>query len=112
MDRLRTHLNINICRSPHDDFCDWRKAIRERSAVNAAPMHYRGEAKYAVRGSIRTMLAGWAVCCWGDKAFAVRANGNHTYNRAEVTCRKCLTVLEKSDAYAARSGVSASAEPK
>lgn len=65
------------------------------------PMHYRGEAKYKIRGYVRTVLAGWAVCCSGDKAYAVRANGNHTYDRAKVTCTKCLSVLEKSDAYAA-----------
>lgn len=49
----------------------------------------------------RNMLAGWAVCCSGDKAFAVRAYGNHTYDRSEVTCKACLKVLAKHDAYAA-----------
>jgi len=58
-------------------------------------MHYRGEIK-TERGS---WLAGWAPCCTGDRAIAIRAQGAHTYDRNLVTCRACLKQLTRHDAY-------------
>jgi len=59
-------------------------------------MHYRGEI-ITKRGS---WLAGWAPCCTGDRAFAVREQGNHTYDRSRVTCGKCIKQLARHDEYA------------
>lgn len=61
-------------------------------------MHYRGEIK-TERGG---WLAGWAPCCTGDKAFAIRKQGNHTYDRAAVTCKACLKQLARHDVYTAK----------
>lgn len=57
--------------------------------------HYRGEI-VTLRG---TWLAGWAVCCSGDRAFKVREVGNHTYVRADVTCKACQRQLDAADLY-------------
>lgn len=43
----------------------------------------------------RMVLSGWAICKTGDAAWAVRREGNHTKDGAAVTCRACLTMMDR-----------------
>jgi hypothetical protein len=36
-----------------------------------------------------------AACCSGDAARLVRRLGNHTYDRAAVTCKRCLAAIAR-----------------
>ncbi len=58
--------------------------------------HYAG----AIQDHNGSMLAGWAACCSGDRAIAIRAKFQHTYLRELVTCKACLRRLASHDAYA------------
>lgn len=59
-------------------------------------MHYAGVIIW--RGG--NVLPGWAACCTGDKAVAIRDRGNHVWNRDEVTCKGCLKMIKKHDDFA------------
>lgn len=59
-------------------------------------MHYRGE----IKTENGTWLAGWAPCCTGNRALAIREEERHTYDRSRVTCKACLKQLARHDAYA------------
>ena len=65
-------------------------------------LHYAGEIKHA-RGSV---LPGWAACCYGDRAEKIRRERSHTMHREAVTCKACLRMIEKHDAWAKSRGVS------
>lgn len=58
--------------------------------------HYSGglRSRLGAEG-VRRSLAGWAACASGDAAYRIRATGNHTHDRAAVTCKKCLALLAK-----------------
>lgn len=60
--------------------------------------HYAGEIIHA-NGHV---LPGWAACCSGEKAMKIRAERRHTLDREKVTCRGCLKMIEKADAWVAR----------
>jgi hypothetical protein len=61
--------------------------------------HYAGHLQWLdSRGAKVTISVGWAACCSADRAEKIRANGNHTYERADVTCKACLRCLERADA--------------
>ena len=61
-------------------------------------IHYSGSINWD--GGI--VLAGWAACCSGDQAVKIRAEKRHTCVRAGVTCKRCLKMIAKHDARAAR----------
>ncbi len=61
-------------------------------------LHYSGEIKHA-NGHV---LPGWAACCSGDRADKIRADGSHTRHRGQVTCKACLKMIAKHDAWASR----------
>lgn len=69
-------------------------------------IHYAGE----IRDHNGSMLPGWAACCSGDRAVEIRAKGNHSYDRSEVTCKACLKRLISHDVYAARRAANQSDE--
>ena len=57
-------------------------------------IHYAGE----IWDHIGLQLAGWAACCSGDQAVKIRGDGNHTYDRSLVTCKRCLYRIKTHDA--------------
>ena len=61
-------------------------------------LHYAGEIQHA-NGHI---LPGWAACCSGDRAYKIRDIGAHTYHRGQVTCKACIKMIDKHDAWKAR----------
>lgn len=56
-------------------------------------IHYAGE----IWDHISLMGAGWAACCSGDRAVAIRESGHNTYDRSKVTCNKCLYRIASHD---------------
>lgn len=60
-------------------------------------IHWAGGIKH----SHGRVLEGWAACCSGDRCYAISDRGNYTENRANVTCKACMKMLEKHDAWAA-----------
>lgn len=61
-------------------------------------IHYAGEIRYTTAsGWSRHILPGWAACCSGDRAIAIRYSEQHTLNRDEVTCKPCLKAIEQHD---------------
>jgi hypothetical protein len=71
--------------------------------MKPTPIHYAGGVTYnTARGSVVDMLGGWPVCCSGDRARRIRAQGQQTYERAAVTCRGCLDRIRRHDERAAR----------
>ena len=57
-------------------------------------IHYAGRLEWTTkRGSHNTVLAGWAACCSGRRAEAIRRERNHTYDPKLVTCKDCLQRL-------------------
>jgi hypothetical protein len=57
-------------------------------------IHFAGYLKYITSdGWSREIFAGWAACCSGPIARRIRADGNHSHNSSEVTCKSCLRVL-------------------
>lgn len=59
-------------------------------------IHYAGALRYrSGRNATTHVLAGWAACCSGDAARLVREHGNHTYDRAAVTCERCLAAIAR-----------------
>lgn len=61
------------------------------------PIHYAG----AIEHRNGWILAGWAACCSGDRAVNIRARGQHTYRRSDVTCKACLAMIARGDEYKA-----------
>ena len=59
--------------------------------------HYAGEIVHA-NGHV---LPGWAACCYGEKAEKIRRERRHILDREKVTCRGCLKMIEKADAWVA-----------
>lgn len=58
-------------------------------------IHFAGRLEWVdKRGFCTTILAGWAACCSGRRAEAVRRDRNHTYDPKLVTCKECLKRLE------------------
>lgn len=58
-------------------------------------IHYAGALSWLdKKGAHSSVFAGWAACCSGDRATAIRREGNNTYEPAEVTCKTCLQRLE------------------
>lgn len=71
---------------------------RRSERTEAMRIHYAGALKYVTSdGYTREILPGWAACCSGDKAKAIRERRMHTYMRAVVTCMACLRVLAAAD---------------
>jgi hypothetical protein len=58
-------------------------------------IHYAGRIVWA-GGSV---LPGWAACCYGERAIAIRAAGHHTFVRDAVTCKACLKKIAAMDSY-------------
>lgn len=61
-------------------------------------VHYAGALEWRIgKYGIATVHNGWASCCFGDAARNIRALGQHSYDRSEVTCKKCLANIARSD---------------
>lgn len=57
-------------------------------------MHYAGDIRYTdQRGTLHIALAGWPVCCSGDRAVCIRKSGFMTYNPSDVTCKRCAAIV-------------------
>ncbi len=55
--------------------------------------HYMGPLSWQ-RGRVRTQCSGpFPVCCSGERAYNVNADGNQTRVRNLVTCKRCLRCL-------------------
>jgi hypothetical protein len=54
-------------------------------------IHYAG----AVQTPTMNILPGWAACCSGHAAYAIRRAGAHTRAVSAVTCKKCLRVMHQ-----------------
>lgn len=62
--------------------------------MKAQVIHYAGALRWTdKRGATTSILGGWAACCSGRVAEAVRRDGNHTLDPKLVTCKKCLIRL-------------------
>ena len=61
----------------------------------AKSIHYAGE----IRTPTLHVFGGYAACCSGQRAYDVRAEGNHTMDRSDVTCGSCLKMLARHDAH-------------
>jgi len=59
-------------------------------------LHYAGELVYrsGAQGSMH-ILPGWAACCFDDAARKIRRERRHTYDRAAVTCKRCLACIAR-----------------
>lgn len=66
----------------------------------SAKVHYAGELRYAHGELVTQILPGYAACCSGDRAIAIRAKFQNTYLRERVTCKSCLRRLASHIAYA------------
>ena len=62
--------------------------------------HYAGKISHR-NGFI---LAGFAACCCGDKAWKIRYNKQHTYYGQEVTCKLCIKKMILHNEYTAAQG--------
>lgn len=60
-------------------------------------LHYSGGLRYRSRGRLVRVLAGWAACCSGEAAQRVADLGLHTDEPEEVSCLKCLRLLDRAD---------------
>ena len=63
-------------------------------------VHYAGALSWDHGKSRTTILGGWAACCSGDKADAIRKRGDHSYESSAVTCKRCLANMAKATASA------------
>jgi hypothetical protein len=59
--------------------------------MNKPKIHYAGP----IQTDTMKILPGWAACCSGFQAEKIAADGNHSYERNEVTCKKCLKQVDK-----------------
>lgn len=58
-------------------------------------IHYAGELRIRSSRSFTRILAGWAACCSGDRAIAIRRDKLNTYDKTKVTCKACLRQIER-----------------
>lgn len=56
-------------------------------------IHFAGGLVVRRGGYTTSISPGYAACCSGDRAVAIRRQGNHSYIRADVNCARCLKVL-------------------
>lgn len=56
-------------------------------------MHYSGGLVIRDLQRVRTWAPGYPLCCYGDRAIAIRRQGNHTNAKSMVTCRTCKRIL-------------------
>ena len=63
------------------------------------PIHYAGRLVILnFRAERVTHIGqGWAACCSGDRAIAIRNRGDNTLDRSAVTCKSCLRQIERAD---------------
>lgn len=64
---------------------------------NTKAIHYAGPLLVLTKRSVRRILGGWAACCSGERAERVRDLGQHSWDRAEVTCKACLRAIAAAD---------------
>jgi hypothetical protein len=65
-------------------------------ARKARSMHFSGALELKDgRGTVITIVAGWAACCSGKRAETIRAAGETTPDPSLVTCSKCLARMGK-----------------
>lgn len=66
------------------------------------PIHYAGALAWRdVRHTVHAVSAGYAACCSGERARAIRERGESTLAVQDVTCAKCLERIEKTRAFLA-----------
>lgn len=59
-------------------------------------IHYAGGLRWATaRNTVTTVLAGWAACCSGRRAEAIRRRGMHSYLPEAVTCKSCKAAIAR-----------------
>lgn len=59
-------------------------------------VHFIGGGEYENDEGYTKVLPGWAYCCSGDKAMAIKEKGNTTMDANSVTCNKCWARMLKS----------------
>jgi hypothetical protein len=79
--------------SPEDRAAELARDWAERAL--GPKIHYAGALSWRQGKTKTSVLAGWAACCSGDRAEKIRAAGTHTYEASAVTCKRCLTCLDK-----------------
>ena len=53
------------------------------------PLHYAGDLQFrSGRTAVTQVGSGFAACCSGDRAYAIRRAGTHTHDRTQVTLRE------------------------
>lgn len=62
-------------------------------------MHYSGGIRAEVGRFFCVRLAGWPVCCSGERCEKIAEYGNMTSMRRIVTCKACLKLIAAQDAY-------------
>lgn len=60
-----------------------------------ATIHYAGELVYESRGATVHVQAGWAACARGAAAERIAERGNHTWDDEEVSCSRCLRIMDQ-----------------
>jgi hypothetical protein len=96
---MTDHIQDGTDEARHSQRPDHREHPTEGETMSK-PIHYAGRIDHA-SGLI---LAGWAACCSGERAANIRARGQHTYARDEVTCKACLKMIARGDEYKAERG--------
>lgn len=65
-------------------------------------IHYAGACAWRVsKRTVRFISPGFAACCSWQRARKIAERGEHTYDRAAVTCATCLDRIARTRAYAA-----------
>lgn len=59
-------------------------------------IHYAGALRIVRGNTVTRISAGYAACCSGPRAEAIRARGNHTHDEDKVTCKRCLKAIAQS----------------
>lgn len=62
-----------------------------------AAIHYTGGLRIHHRG-VLTLLAGWPVCCSGERCRKLAHSGRTTTDTVQVTCRVCLRQIARARA--------------
>lgn len=66
----------------------------------SAVMHYAGRLVIPHRrgdGMVTVIYPGWVACSSGKQSQKIRDEGRTSFVRAEVTCRRCLALIERAD---------------
>lgn len=58
-------------------------------------MHYSGQVCYDTARTTVHVLGGFAACVSGQATIKIRNEGRTTPVVADVTCRKCLAIIDK-----------------